>query len=170
MWPDSLKTECAQWWQWISSHSPETSPAPKWPVPALGPEECDTSRCTDAPETWSPRGDHSTVHYSWTCDPAGRRTDYQTRGTAGIRLVETKALQARLHVEIYLHFTDVVPLQALDHWFHLILHACLVSLSHLCSSREVFTETSLSNNPDRTGSTCGVHGQTIAKRLYNVIW
>lgn len=94
MWPDSLRThreaEWAHWWQQTSCPSPETSPALKWPAPALGPEECDTSRCTDAPETWSLRGDHSTVHCSWTCDPAGERTDYQTRETAGIRLVETK--------------------------------------------------------------------------------
>lgn len=40
---------------------------------------------------------------------------------------------------LHLHFPDVVPLQALDHLLHLVLHAGLMCLSHLCSpSRSLF--------------------------------
>lgn len=110
-----------------------------------------TSPCAWARGVW-----HLSMHWcTWDMESEGRSQHCALqlnmrpcRGTH--RLSDTwdcrdqtggnKALHARLHVYTYLHFTDVVPLQALDHWFHLILHACLVSLCHLCSPREVFTD------------------------------
>lgn len=47
---------------------------------------------------------------------------------------------------LYLHFPDVVPLQALDHLLHLVLHAGLMCLSHLCSHPQ-----SLLKSVERTG-------------------
>lgn len=66
--------------------SPETSPALKWPVPEPWPEECDTSRYTDAPETWSLWSDHSSLRCTWTSDPAAGHADTRVRWDAQSRL------------------------------------------------------------------------------------
>lgn len=52
--------------------SPETFPVPRSPVPELEPEERGTGLCTGEPETWSPRGDYSSLRCSWTCGPSGK--------------------------------------------------------------------------------------------------
>lgn len=62
---------------------------------------------------------------------------------------------------LYLHFPDVVPLQALDHLLHLVLHAGLMCLSHLCSHSQ-----SLLRSVERTGP--GVRGGEPVRFTRNV--
>lgn len=52
-------------------------------------------------------------------------------------LLQRSAPQAHLCCT-YLHFTYVVPLQTLDHFFHHGLHACLMCLCHLWAPDQVF--------------------------------
>lgn len=112
-------------------NSPETSPALRWPVPEPGPRECDTSRCTDVPETSSQKGDRSSPRCIWTCDPAA-----ENNSVSGWHTGKSGSMLGR-ESSLHLHLPDVVPLQTLDHLFHHLLHACLVSLRHpwrlLCS-------------------------------------
>lgn len=55
---------------------------------------------------------------------------------------------------LYLHFPDMVPLQALDHLLHLVLHASLMCLRHPCSLSQ-----SLLKSVELTGP--GAPGQNL---------
>lgn len=147
------RTECGR-------PSPETSPALRWPDPEPGPEECDTSRCTDGPETWSLSCDCNSLHCSWTCDPATETYTGETCGRGGgTRRCSTRDLRA------YLHFPYMVPLQALDHLLHLVLHASLMCLRHLCLLSQSRLKSIKQSRPG-SGRTYRIRVNAVAELLY----
>lgn len=113
--------------------------------------------------------EHTTLQQiSWHVDGCREQTQVETKLCTRLSRVT--------RWDTYLHLTDVVFLQALDHIFHHILHACLVCLCHLCSccsltnSSEMFNPTLVASKPDGTTEVhrlCSRQSSTLFTSQFN---